>query len=102
MNPSDYLVCELIDNVPLASIYGKHDRYSTLPYCAGSSRNTTPIIVDGLIFNAFRNLERALDRARERFSVTSNELLIWVDQVCIDQSDNVEKASQVAMMKEVF
>jgi hypothetical protein len=102
----DVIVCHLIDNVPMASIYGRHSRYSTLSYCAGSRNKVAKILVNGLLFNAFENLEHALNCARSYWSQKSQNdpehLLIWVDQVCINQADNREKSLQVAMMREIF
>lgn len=59
--------------------------------------------MDGLIFNAFRNLEHSLECVRGYWAQNSSEdLLIWTDQVCINQSDHREKSYQVDMMGEIF
>jgi hypothetical protein len=98
------LICgELLDCVPLTTVTG---RYSALSYCAGSARDTTPIMIDGLLFNAFANLEHALS-CLSTASVTASKvgtdhLLLWTDQVCINQPDNEEKSHQVAFMREIY
>lgn len=97
------IFCQLIDKIPLTSMYGKQFRYSTLSYCAGSRHEVAEILVNGRTFNAFKNLEHALDCTRRYWRKTSSEeLLIWVDQICINQSDYEEKSFQVAMMREIY
>lgn len=97
------VVCELIDTIPLASLFARHRKYVTLSYCAGDPGQTTEIIVNGLIFNAFRNLAHALECIVQYWAQHSSEdLLIWTDQVCINQSDHIEKSHQVNMMGEIF
>src|SRR5436190_20656932 len=95
------IVCELLDKVPLTAVFG---RYSTLSYCAGSLNDTAPLLVNGLEFNAFRNLEHALHCVRFRWSQAhpDDELLIWVDQICINQDNNTEKSHQVCLMKQIY
>ena len=95
------IVCELLDKVPLTAVYG---RYSTLSYCVGSLNDTASLLVNGLEFNAFRNLEHALDCVRLHWSKTNpgDELLIWVDQICINQDNNTEKSQQVYLMKHIY
>ena len=100
---SPLIVCEIIDATPLTSVYGRHTKYATLSYCAGDAGQTTEIIVNGLIFNAFSNLEHSLECVRLYWTQHSSEdLLIWTDQVCISQSDHIEKSNQVDMMGEIF
>jgi hypothetical protein len=74
--------CELLDNITLAKAHG---RYSTVSYYAGDPNQTNPILVDGLEFNAFVNLERALAQIvrfwqNEYPDNRPRELLLWVDQ----------------------
>ena len=45
-----------------------------------------------------RNLFKALRRLRQAVGVRT----IWIDALCINQNDNVEKASQVARMAEIY
>lgn len=81
------------------------DNYITLSYCAGDPQRTKPILVNGIPFNAFSNLEHALERAEAQWSQShSNQgsLLIWADQICINQSDVQERSEQVRMMREIY
>ncbi|KAH7370417.1 heterokaryon incompatibility protein-domain-containing protein [Rhexocercosporidium sp. MPI-PUGE-AT-0058] len=86
--------------VQLDSISGK---YAALSYCAGKATETARIIIDGFWFNAFANLEHALDALRTNFDTTSaSQNVLWTDQVCINQMDYQEKAHQVGFMRKIY
>lgn len=86
--------------------------YTCLSYCWGDTRTTTVIDVvrpdkclhDGTCegkvysFNVTVNLEVALRTVR---SMTERPL-IWVDAVCINQSDLVERGHQVSIMQNIY
>ena len=76
--------CELLTKAPLDSVT---KTYSALSYCAGDSKRTQCIIVNGRKFRAFANLAHALAEARFFWKNTNGtrELLLWVDQICISQ-----------------
>jgi hypothetical protein len=69
-----------------------------------------PINCDGLVLNITSNLQEALLRfTKNEFSLTTGgdtqlrrEALIWIDAVCINQKDDVEKSFQVAMMGKIY
>jgi hypothetical protein len=84
------LACELVDKVALSRIDGL---YCALSYCAGKPSETRVILVDGLLFNAFASLERAIRLALECWTSRNpgKELLLWADQICINQSDHRER-----------
>lgn len=92
---------DLVDNQSLAAIQGK---FTTLSYCAGSPRNTETILVNGRKFNAFANLGHALRIARNFWKEKHGaaELLLWADQVCINQSDVNERSHQVNFMGDIY
>ncbi|OAL44947.1 hypothetical protein IQ07DRAFT_591788 [Pyrenochaeta sp. DS3sAY3a] len=92
---------DLVDNQSLAAMKGK---FTTLSYCAGDPRNTETILVNGLNFNAFANLGHALRMARNFWKLRHGdvELLLWVDQVCINQSDVNERSHQVTLMGSIY
>ncbi|KAK1757740.1 heterokaryon incompatibility protein-domain-containing protein [Echria macrotheca] len=101
-NPQQATIdCDLIDSVSLASY---KDKYTTISYCAGSPKNIEPIIVNGCSFNAFANLGHALRQARYfwRDKFDEQELLLWADQVCINQSSHLERSHQVRLMGEIY
>ncbi|KAE9366569.1 hypothetical protein N431DRAFT_561970 [Stipitochalara longipes BDJ] len=92
----------LLDNIPLTSVSGK---YTALSYCAGNPKNTARIIINGLEFNAFANLGLALKEVMtywRRTGALFGENWLWVDQVCINQSDPGERSHQVELMREIY
>jgi hypothetical protein len=95
------LACELVDKVPLSRLNGN---YSTVSYCAGQPSNTAVLIVDGLPFMAFANLEHAIENALNSWNKRhpGEDLQLWVDQICINQHDMDERASQITMMRDIY
>lgn len=100
--PSSQLIaCEIIDKVAPSRMDGN---YCVLSYCAGKPTKTKVLLVDGLPFNAFANLERAIRLALVCWASRNpgRELLLWVDQICINQSDHLERTNQVGIMREIY
>jgi hypothetical protein len=95
------LACEILDKVALSRVDGA---YCALSYCAGEPTDTSLILVDGLPFNAFSNLERAIDLALKQWVLKwpKRDLLLWADQICINQGDHIERTSQVNMMRDIY
>nr|RBQ89273.1 hypothetical protein FVER53263_03656 [Fusarium verticillioides] len=44
----------------------------------------------------------SLSHALHRFRLKEESRMLWADAVCINQSDNAEKASQVALMSDIY
>lgn len=97
------LACDMLDGVPLSMCTGQ---YLALSYAAGDAKNTARILVGGHIFNAFAQLIHALKCAvRYRYKENGcpdGYFLFWVDQICINQSDDVERGHQVMMMRDIY
>lgn len=93
--------CELLIKAPLDS---STKTYSALSYCAGDPKRTQCIVVNGRKFRAFANLAHALAEARFFWKKThgTRELLLWVDQICIDQRNLLERSQQVGLMREIY
>ena len=66
-------------------------------YCGGDPQDIVTIIVNGYSFNAFVNLGHALRQARHfwRENFGDQELHLWADQICINQSSLSERSHQV-------
>lgn len=78
-------------------------RYAALSYAWGEQGSTSPIAVNGTPLEdasvpLTRNLYTHLYRLRE---LEYTELL-WIDALCINQSDTEEKQHQVALMANIF
>ncbi|EON65145.1 hypothetical protein W97_04382 [Coniosporium apollinis CBS 100218] len=67
-----------------------------------------PISCNGCLLEVTANLYHALqrlvaiDRARPRWENIYLQRLIWIDAICINQEDDAEKSTQVAMMEDIY
>ncbi|KAK6433101.1 hypothetical protein LTR95_010718, partial [Oleoguttula sp. CCFEE 5521] len=90
----DPIVCKLIPDATVDEL-----KYEALSYAWGISTIKCHIILDGTSgFAITENLHRALHRLR----LPNRARLLWVDAICINQTDLLEKASQVAHMDDVY
>jgi hypothetical protein len=88
--------CQLF-NYSLETGQGNH-RYEALSYVWGDSKNTVPISIGRQPFHVTKNLHSALLSLRNH----SMERILWVDAVCIDQTNNEEKESQIQSMVKIY
>lgn len=72
--------------------------YSALSYCWEGQIPDCPVLCDGAILNVTKNCEEALTRLRSR----NQTITIWIDGICINQTDVAEKSSQIALMTEIY
>jgi hypothetical protein len=74
--------------------------YEALSYVWGDAATTLPIYVGSQRkrFEATTNLECALRHLRYQ----DRGRILWVDAICINQSDDAEKSQQVRMMRKIF
>lgn len=72
--------------------------YDALSYVWGREQCQFPATVNGRPVTITSNLDIALRYFRDKYI----EKTLWVDAVCINQNDNVEKGPQVQMMGEVY
>ncbi|TKA71589.1 hypothetical protein B0A55_08324 [Friedmanniomyces simplex] len=73
--------------------------YRCLSYCWGETTDrNAAILLDGFRFAVTENLHKALQCIRK----ANAEVRIWIDQICINQSDYDERAHQVSIMKHIF
>jgi hypothetical protein len=93
------LACQ-IEKTALARVDGQ---YSTISYCAGDLQDTKVMLVNGIPFNAFANLEHAIACVLSHWPPGSQEsYMLWLDQICINQSDKQELGEQVQLMREIY
>ncbi|KAH7063939.1 heterokaryon incompatibility protein-domain-containing protein [Paraphoma chrysanthemicola] len=74
------------------------DTYDALSYVWGDRAEELDINVSGDCFPVTRNLHGALTRIRDHEKLRT----LWIDQICIEQANNDERASQVAMMRDIY
>ena len=77
---------------------GEDPQYEALSYCWGDTFDKTEIQVNGCTVEVTRNLKDALQCLRR----ASGCRRLWVDALCINQSDDAEKSIQVARMFQVY
>jgi hypothetical protein len=83
----------------------ENPEYIALSYTWGDPTANMPIRLNGKLFWVAANLHSALVQFRANRSITATDqakLPFWIDAICINQSDEDEKASQVKMMKQIY
>jgi hypothetical protein len=74
-------------------------KYIALSYVWGDEAIGSPISINNETTSITTNLDRAL---RNLWRKGGEEVLVWADAICINQADDVEKASQVRMMGDIY
>ncbi|OCL02585.1 HET-domain-containing protein [Glonium stellatum] len=85
-----------IDELSAEDSYGRR-RYHALSYTWGTASPKFPILCNGKIVEVTRNLYEALLYLQQR---KIGE--IWIDAVCIDQSNIDERNAQIQHMTEIY
>lgn len=80
---------------PMAS----HPSFEALSYAWGDPEITSPILCNGGTLHLSWNLNAALHRI---ISPGEMKKKLWIDQICINQNDNIEKSVQVRLMGKIF
>lgn len=95
MNKHSLISCVSLEEPP---------KYAALSYVCGSPLNPVVIDVNGHNFNAFANLASAINEVREcwKRAFGEEEILLWTDQICINQNDDDERSRQVSIMREIY
>lgn len=88
------LECRLVHR----ALYGDSDGYEALSYVWGGNKFTAEITLNNEPYSITPNLEIALRHLRQ----PSAERTLWVDALCINQHDLVERSRQVLLMKDIY
>ena len=72
--------------------------YTALSYVWGVAASVMPMLCNGRPFHTTRNLDIALRRLRQ----TDAAIMLWIDQICINQDDLNEKSQQVILMSKIY
>jgi hypothetical protein len=76
----------------------KQTSYYALSYVWGDPGRTLDILINGISRPVTKNLESGLRHMRSE----SQNINLWVDAVCIDNSNIQERNEQVSNMDEIF
>jgi hypothetical protein len=86
-------------NVPLESV----PSYIALSYAWSDAQSTATYTVNDERVLVRKSLSNALSRVFNYLGSNPREpRYVWADAICIDQSNDVEKAAQVAIMSEIY
>lgn len=72
--------------------------YETISYCWGDSRLRGWLSVNDTIISVPFSSEQTIRRMR----LPDRSRTLWIDSVCINQSDLREKSSQITLMSEIY
>jgi hypothetical protein len=72
--------------------------YEAVSYTWGTDAHISPITIDGKGYSVTTSLAVALRNLRDP-SVSRN---LWIDAICINQSNIVEKSAQVVLMRQIY
>ena len=75
----------------------KYPHYTALSYCWGTLVDAVSITVDGAPVSVTVNLASALRSLRSK-----GHSHIWVDALCINQNDKIERGQQILRMKAIY
>lgn len=78
-----------------------NEEYTALSYCWGDPKVLEPCTVNGVETTITVNLAAALNQFKAEGKGNEN-CNFWIDAVCINQKDSLEKKSQVSMMSEIY
>ena len=73
-------------------------KYNALSYVWGDELNFSSIFYNEAEIPITLNLEAALKQFRD----SKQEIALWVDSICINQEDMVEKAKQIQIMGDIY
>lgn len=103
-NPDAPGICCKLREYTLSEIAGQ---YNTLSYTWGDGlsetnrfygRQPTTVLCNNILIDVTPNLYGALHRLRDSLKSP----ILWADSLCINQTDNEERAQQVGMMREIY
>ena len=92
---NDPIICKLLQPVSLSS---SKQGYLAISYCAGDPADIEPITLQDLQFNVFKPIAKVLTYIRK----PHQSFHLWIDQLCIDQSNAEERAYQVSLMRYIY
>ena len=84
---------------------GSGQVYNALSYCWGDVTDSSEIDMDATSIGGLRGpftVSQSVKNFLRRIRHEQRTLTIWIDQICINQSDTNERAQQVTLMAEIY
>ena len=75
--------------------------YDAISYAWGNDPSPTSIMCNGILLKIWTNLFKALPYLQD-FRPEPRTRPLWIDAICLNQTDDVEKAIHVPLMNEVY
>lgn len=100
-NQSVDVSCEVVVTSCLPNFRYEWGDYMALSYTWGDPTKTYPILINGVTLQVTLNLEAALKVLRSKPYIKAG-WKIWIDALCINQNDIIERATQVRRMREIY
>lgn len=72
--------------------------FEAVSYCWGDASITKPITLEGHLYPVTLNLHSCLQHLRREDEPRN----LWIDSICINQSDNTEKSREVGRMRDIY
>ncbi|CZR68417.1 uncharacterized protein PAC_18316 [Phialocephala subalpina] len=91
---SDPLRCQL-KTVDMSS----NPQYIAISYTWGGTNRSRPLILNGKLMHITVSLEQALYHFRSLFL---SDTPFWIDALCINQEDNMEKSTEIRRMLSIY
>lgn len=96
--PSEDVDAALQGSLDQQLIQDPDKEYEAISYTWGGQERSQPLRCDGTVINVTPNLASALLCLRSRTSPRR----LWVDAICINQDDLVEKSQQIPLMARIY
>ncbi|KAH7184642.1 heterokaryon incompatibility protein-domain-containing protein [Fusarium flagelliforme] len=95
----DHLALNCLPKWAISSTdYSKPVFFTALSYTWGPNAFDCSIECDGFV----KNITTSLDSAIRQFRHPVDSIMMWIDQICINQDDNIEKAQQIPLMSRIY
>lgn len=91
---------EICTNLIHVSLYDQPE-YLALSYTWGNPHPSSPMVLNGFDFEVRSNLAAALRQLRKDRGPRKG-LPYWIDAICINQADDVERSEQVGLMTRIY
>ncbi|KAJ4376603.1 hypothetical protein N0V86_006717 [Didymella sp. IMI 355093] len=89
---------DLVISLRVKRLIKRRPKFNALSYVWGKEKCPRKVVLDGHSVTVGQNLDGALRQLRR----SMGGHLLWIDALCINQDDVVERSQQVQMMGEVF